>query len=302
MDAEGQFSYDPDVRGADSEARFMSSGTSGRRSALDVTERRPSAGLPASAKIAVVLVGGLSITLVAFLATHRFERRRLDAEFERMAGIHIEAVRRHLDTQINALGAVGGLLDVSEHVDRDQFERFTTPLLASATGLKAISWIPRVTAKERIDFERQARLEGFDRFTITEEGPDDLIPAAERAVYFPVSYLVPYVGNKRALGFDLLSDPTRREALELARQSGRAVATAGITLVQETGHQHSVLIFLPLYRPVPLPGEGGSQQGDFYGLISGVLRLGDVLNAALADITPGNIDVALIDRSAGGAM
>lgn len=50
------------------------------------------------------------------------------------------------------------------------------------------------------------------------------------------------------MGFDLGSNPARLAALEQAADTGRAVATEGIKLVQETGTQAGFLIFIPVYR------------------------------------------------------
>ena len=74
------------------------------------------------------------------------------------------------------------------------------------------------------------------------------MPADFREEYFPVYYVEPYQGNEAALGFDLASNPVRLEALNKSRDSGQGVATARITLVQESEDQFGFLVFRPIYR------------------------------------------------------
>ena len=52
--------------------------------------------------------------------------------------------------------------------------------------------------------------------------------AGERPEYFPVFYVEPYKKNATALGFDLASNPVRRQALEFSRDSGEPVATGPV--------------------------------------------------------------------------
>lgn len=72
--------------------------------------------------------------------------------------------------------------------------------------------------------------------------------AAQRAEYFPVYYVEPLTGNEAAVGFDLASNSTRLEALEISRDTGKMVSTGRITLVQETHQQYGFLILRPVYR------------------------------------------------------
>ena len=64
-----------------------------------------------------------------------------------------------------------------------------------------------------------------------------MAPAGIREEYFPVYYVEPRRGNEAAIGYDLASNPTRKQALDQARDSGEMTATGRITLVQETGLQ-----------------------------------------------------------------
>ena len=83
------------------------------------------------------------------------------------------------------------------------------------------------------EFDRAARDDGVGGFSITERGPDGILqPSSESDEYFPVYDMEPLAGNEVAVGFDLVRNPTRLEALEQSRDTGQTVATSQTTLVQ----------------------------------------------------------------------
>ncbi|HEY0595706.1 CHASE domain-containing protein, partial [Sphingopyxis sp.] len=73
----------------------------------------------------------------------------------------------------------------------------------------------------------------------------------DQPVGFPVVLIEPYTPRRRAaLGFDMYSEPARREAMRRAWQTGRPAASAIVELAQEraaTVKQRGFLIYLPVH-------------------------------------------------------
>jgi signal transduction histidine kinase len=100
------------------------------------------------------------------------------------------------------------------------------------------------------------------------------------------------------LGFDLASNPARLEALNEARDTGKPVATARITLVQEADRQFAFLVFVPVY-PRDLPHDRIENRSEsLIGFALGVFRVGDVVKESLKDLERSGIEVGLFDESA----
>ncbi|SEH14293.1 Two-component sensor histidine kinase, contains HisKA and HATPase domains [Sphingopyxis sp. YR583] len=76
-------------------------------------------------------------------------------------------------------------------------------------------------------------------------------PATDQQVGFPVVLVEPYTPRRHvALGFDMYSEPVRREAMRRAWQTGRPAASGIVHLAQEkaaTVKQPGFLIYLPVY-------------------------------------------------------
>lgn len=81
--------------------------------------------------------------------------------------------------------------------------------------------------------------------------PIKVWPATDQPVGFPVVLVEPYTPRRHvALGFDMYSEPVRREAMRRAWQTGRPAASGVVQLTQEraaTVKQPGFLIYLPIY-------------------------------------------------------
>ena len=248
----------------------------------------------------VLLLGISSSIFLFFFLGDNYEKELLAQQYTDRAAPHVVVVRKAIDRYLEVVYSISGLYAASDKVQRDQFGAFVERSLARYTGIQALEWIPRIEAAERATYEQQARRDGHANFRIRERGPSgDMVPAAPREAYYPVYFVEPLQGNARALGFDLASNPARLAALENARDSGRAVATQRITLVQETGKQFGFLVFVPLYNDDTVPTTIEKRRAALTGFALGVFRIGDILETTMQDQTaPSEFDIYLFDESA----
>jgi len=245
----------------------------------------------------VLIVGALNVVL--FLNVRAGQWKRTLLVFERRVDHLAIALNTNLESYIVVLHSIERLYRASQEVDRDEFHRFVELSFARHSGIQALEWIPRVSAAQRREYEEGARRDGYLSFQITELNPQGQIqPASRRAEYFPVYYVEPYKGNERALGFDLASNPARREALTRARDTGKPTATSRITLVQETGRHLGVLIFVPIYAE-GLPHETVEERRkNLQGYVLGVFRIEDMLEAVIKTFALQGIYFELNDETA----
>ena len=176
------------------------------------------------------------------------EQQVLEANFRSMARDQVATVEREIQANLEVLESLRAFYSAVPGVGFAEFASFVQPLLQQHRTIQALEWIPRIPLEKRTDYVSQARRH-FPQFEITErQAQGVMVPAGTRSEYFPVYHVAPYEGNEAALGFDLASNQTRLQALESARASGRATATARITLVQEDANQFGFLVFSPVYE------------------------------------------------------
>jgi two-component system cell cycle sensor histidine kinase/response regulator CckA len=248
--------------------------------------------------VAVLALTGVLVSTLTFWTLRTRERDLLAVDFQLQAHNGISAIQRDLDTALVVVESLAAFLSVIPDVDRDEFRAFANPLVSTYQSIHALEFTPRVTAAERSDFETSVRSGGYPEFSISELAPNGaILPAASRDEYVVVRFIEPLVGNARALGYDIASEPTRREALDRARAGAEAAATGPITLVQETGNQTGFLVASPVYDQA-LP-EGDRRRADSLprGFAVGVFRVGELVEIALDRQDGPDISIELTDET-----
>jgi len=112
-----------------------------------------------------------------------------------------------------------------------------------------------------------------------------------------VFYVEPIKGNEKALGFDLASNPARREALERSRDTGQLVATSRVTLVQKTRDQYGFLVFYPIYRGGVESVSEELRHEALTGFALGVFQIGDIVETTGFGPSSG-LRIVIFDRDA----
>jgi len=249
--------------------------------------------------ILICMLGGIA-SIAAFLQVSKLEKSSRDAHFHRLAQEQHQAIQAKIEASAAALRSVRGLFDASNHVSRTEFQTFIKSLEVD-NHIQALEWIPRVPHAKRSTYENLAEKDGLSGFRFTERtAQGDTISAEMREEYYPVYYVEPMAGNEKAVGFDLGSNATRLAALLEARQSGAEVASARITLVQETGEQFGFLIFIPIFSQGDTTGSKSDRADRLLGFGLGVYRMGDLVTSAstLGRSEKSNIEVFIFDKMA----
>jgi CHASE1-domain containing sensor protein len=241
----------------------------------------------------------LGLAVMVFQSAKSLEHDRAVLAFQNKAQVAFSLISRSIREPLNGLTRVDDFFLLMGQVSRDQFKVFTKSLLEAHGGLQAISWNVRIPAQGKDEFERRMRDAKAPGFRIMERSSDGkLVPASPRADHIVVSYIEPLAANLAALGFDVGSNAARRAALDVARDSGNPITTERISLVQETRRQYGVLVFLPHYGTETRPETVEARRAALVGYVTGVFRLGNIIEAAISGITIEDIDIVVLDMSA----
>jgi CHASE1-domain containing sensor protein len=253
--------------------------------------RRLSVGLP--------LMGALVLSFVVFGYGRAQERERLRLHFERQAESLVHAIRTRLADYVDELHALESFYASAPEASRQAFRTFVQRSLARYPSLLALSLDLRVPDARREAYEQAVRREGFADFQIMEQtAPGNLVRAERRPEYIPVTYIEPQAGNEAMLGFDVLSAPDLREALQQARDTGQPTATGRLTLVQAPDRSSGLLVFLPLYGPALPHATLEERRRNLYGYVTGVFQIGVMVEAALQGLEREGIVLRIEDETA----
>jgi signal transduction histidine kinase len=240
----------------------------------------------------LLLCAAATAAATAFVSTaaERQDRARFDRAAERT---HI-AVANRMDNYSASLRNITALFQTGGIPNREQFHEYLDrlDLPGHYPGLQGIGFSLRFAAKDRELWAKTGRENIDPSFRLW---PDD--PARED--YHAVLYLEPLDGrNRRAIGFDMHTDPARAAAMDQARDEAAPVASAPVELVTEvdgTEKQAGFLIFMPLYRGKEVPPTLEGRREKLVGYIYAPFRADDLFRGLFLGDPRADIDILLYD-------
>ena len=195
----------------------------------------------------VILLLGFCFTVLVYHYFSKLTHEQDHIRFERSVQEIQDQVKLRIETSTTLLRAGTGLFAASDVVDRAEFERFVQQieLEKNYPGVQGIGFSRRFRREEMDSVIARMEREGVEGFGVWPEGP-------LRDEYTAILYLEPATDkNNFALGYDMSTEPVRRQAMDTARDTGKATASGKVKLVQERGfqaQQSGFLIYAPVYR------------------------------------------------------
>ncbi|GMU22924.1 MAG: hypothetical protein AMXMBFR13_30080 [Phycisphaerae bacterium] len=223
---------------------------------------------------AFVLALGILLTVVMTGLLLSMARARDAARFEHLVEQTANGVKSHLDTYVALLRGAQGLFAASEQVYREEFRAYVDrlDLPQRYPGIQGIGFTRRLAPADVAEFINSQRAVGLDRFRVW--------PENERPEYHTIVYLEPLDRrNQAAIGFDMFTEPTRRAAMEQARDTALPAASGRVVLVQEIDPQKQpgFLIYLPVYNGREVPKTVQQRQEALRGFVYSPFRAHDLL-------------------------
>ncbi len=253
---------------------------------------------PGNAPALCALTLGVCVSVLLAFLLQRMQLREQKDAVRQIAEDRAEVLRSAILRSMEVLHSIKSLYAARPEVSRSEFHIFASAALARQPELQALAWDPRVPGTEREAWEDRARSEGFAHFSFTEKSSNgEIIPAQQREEYFPVFFLEALEKNTGAFGFDVLSEPARRAALEQARDTGQVTATLPIRLAQESGSQKGFVVFEPLYAGPTDTVE--QRRASLKGFATAVFRIGDLVEIPLRSTGGLRTAVSIFDEAQG---
>lgn len=234
----------------------------------------------------LALLPGLALTASVQWAANR----QAKAEFDRTAELAVDRVVSRMRQHVVALRATRGLWEAElGAVTPQEFRRFMTSvdLVNELSGARGVGFAPMIATGD--DAAVEASIADYYGLAVSVE------PETDQRWRTPVLMLEPLDDSTiRALGFDMYSEATRREAMERAIATGEARISGPIELVSVTGEENRAgfLIFLPRQSKDAAPAPGSPP---VEGFVYAAFRGQDLIEAALAAGPPLSVSMTVVD-------
>ena len=231
----------------------------------------------------IALVMGVMSSIVSFFIIQNVEKQAVHDKLQNETQI----IAMHIKSEIlsvveKSLISLSSFYAASNEVTRDEFHVFTQFFLNQYPYIQTLAWVPKVLHEERADYEAHA-IATYPNFHFSENSPQKmLVPAAERAVYFPIYYVQPYQSNEMALGFDLGADFAYLETLNLARDNNSIQIAAPIQLTQDSQpHDLSFLAIKPMFKKNKPIDTLEQRQANLVGFVLAVFEVHSIIQSSL---------------------
>ncbi len=230
----------------------------------------------------VVLVSGIYLSDQAELHLQAMNQQKSQAELQRrlnrLASTVVDKITLY---QYGLRGLRGSILSVGAddyRLSNMQLYARSRDIALEFTGARGFGFIRKVEPAQLSTFLEQASLDRGEPFLVKQlqSHHDDL---------FVIQYVEPFERNKEAIGLDIGSDPSRRQAALQAAYLNAPMLTAPITLVQQAEKTGQGFLFLlPIYQGVVPTGTADRYQ-QLVGWSYAPLLIDEILRP-LSDIDP----------------
>lgn len=241
----------------------------------------------------LVLVVSLLLTAGA---TYLFYQNSRARDFSRFKD-ETKSVKNRIEVLINSyiatIKAGRSFIQSTENLNQKKFANFVQELDLSKNynGIKGLGYTKKVLPDERDSLITQMQKQGFADFHIF---PADAVTSENQTII----YIEPLdAANRKVIGFDMSTEPVRREALDRARDTGEPAATGKVILLQEIEKEKQVgfLIYLPIYKSDETPQTIEQRRMLLDGYVYSPFRAGSFLRDVQKSISISDIAFSIYD-------
>ena len=238
-----------------------------------------------------VLLVSLGLTGVAFYLSRSYIQTNVQQRFRFQTEAMSALIGQRLLEYEIVLRSGAGLLSASDKMDRAEWHQFVSKLFLQQKfpGSQGLGYSQFIEPGQLARHVAEVRAQGFPGYSVWPEGVRDS--------YTAIVFLEPLdARNQRAIGYDMFSDATRRDAMEQARDTGQITLSARVTLVQETNGdvQNGFLMYMPVYKRGMPSTTVQERRAAILGFVYSPFRVTDFMTGTL-DVAQSQTDIALFE-------
>ena len=227
--------------------------------------------------LAIGLLSTVTATLIIKSNVYRNTEKEFIHEYREMQTV----ISERLDGQARILKSAAAFIEASGSVTLGNWVTFTRyqAIEKELHGILGIGFSILIQPAELTRHIQTIRREGFPEYHVKPDG--------KRDVYSSVIYMEPFSGsNLRAFGYDMLSEPVRRAAMEQARDNNSAVLSGKVALIQGAGDdtQAGNVMYFPVYRKGMPVTTVEQRRAAILGWVFNPCRMNDLIQGLLKDV------------------
>lgn len=241
----------------------------------------------------LTLLISISLTITAWYFSQVYINIIAQERFD----ISVESVKSQIYSKMQIYEQIlrGGvaLFEVKNNlISREDWRTYISSLEIEKkfSGIQGIGFAKMIKKSEIERYQEQVRSEGYSDFTIR--------PLGDRDIYSTILYLEPMnERNKMAFGYDMFSEPVRREAMQRAMDSDLASLSGKVRLLQDLDSPYAksgFLLYLPVYKKFKELDSIYVRRENILGFVYAPFRVSDFMNG-INEISHLNLNFKIFD-------
>lgn len=192
--------------------------------------RLPTVGVP--------LISASAIVVIIFFQTSHSEQSAQKLSFKEEANLIDLRLKFRFMQYEQVVSFMERYHISSKDLDRERFHYFATPILEDFPGIKSLTINEYLPHESRGIFE-----DGKEQRNIKVKAPDGSLEISPvQDFYAPIVLIEPYGSNSHLVGYDPLSDPTKKPTFISSMQSNGARISSLVELLQKPKQKGFILV------------------------------------------------------------
>ena len=236
----------------------------------------------------------LLLSVYSWQVANEFLERQAQERFNYRSTEIADQILEGLRDYETILRGSAGLFAASENVTglawRDYVQ--TLDIRRLYPGIQGIGFVKVVEPSKIKEHTAEMKAEGFTDYSI--------YPSGDRDLYTSIIFLEPFdERNQRAIAYDMFSEPTRRAAMERARDTGKPQISGKVKLIQEMDDdvQPGFVLYMPLYKKGHKITTTFDKEAKLFGYVGIPFRMKNLVDSIFGDSLKG-IDLKIFDGTA----
>lgn len=193
-----------------------------------------------------ILIGSILLTIFITFYSYRILESRAGNEFMSIGNeIKNELIDR-LEDHALMLRAGIAYFTLASPVSRAEWKEYVihSRIDRYLPGVQGMGYAVLIPPDQLEQHTEEVRNEGFSDYAV--------FPSYPRDIYTSIVFVEPFAGrNLKAFGYDMFTEPTRRRAMENARDFDVAFLSGRVLLQQDTGGEemYGTFMYVPFFEP-----------------------------------------------------
>ncbi len=241
----------------------------------------------------LVLVAGCAVATGGWWVVRQENQQADEARFERLVERTLGSIEDRFDAAAESLQSARMLVQLKPEISQREWTDYTASMERYlGEGVVGLGYAQRLPRSQVPALEAKQRAAGLSNFKVELISPRDLL--------YVVTHIAPMERNAAALGLDIGSGQTRKEAAELAMRTGQMTLSRRIRLIHDNQTVPGFMLLLPVYGAGADPGDEMARERALTGWVYAAVRT-DVLMSTVTNAAGPQVDFKIFQSPASDA-